>query len=367
MINNIDDIITSEKFPKIIYFFGEEEFLIEEALEKLIHYLCPSKDSKYDFDSFNALDVSTVNLKEEFSKNVVDSCSSYPFVNSKRVVVVRNFDELFAIGRTKKKDVKPSALKNYFDNPQDTTTLLLTGIGAKYKGLSAQMKSAKDRQKALTQIEKADFPFDIIFAKYEWMEFPKVYENGLLTWLIARFKANKKEINHEAAELLLAHCNPDLREINNEIVKVLLYVQERETITNQDVNFIVASSRVNNVFELQKQIGKKNLAKAVAITENILANDDKKMLIITIITTYFTKLWKLYEIASKESNQYKLAGIIGVSPFFVNEYLSALKNYSSAQLNKAFLAIAEAEEKMKSTSTNALYLFEKMYIDIMEN
>ncbi len=364
-MTDTDKLLKSGKFPKVLYIFGEEEFLIEEALEKILDRLCPDADSKYDYDSVNAQEAGSAQDKEEMQKNIASSCTAFPFVNARRVVTVRNFDNLFAAGRSKKK--KPSPLKSYLENPSDTTALILTGEGAKFKGLSLQMKSAKLRQKALTAIEKAAFPWDILLSKYEWMEFPKIYESRFFGWIVERFKLYGKEIKHEAAELLLAHCNPELREINNEIQKVLLYVQDRSTVTYQDVNFIVSSSRVNNVFELQKAVGKRDIAKTAAITENILSNDDKRMLILTILTTYFTKLWKLSDIAGRESNNYKLAGAIGVSPFFVSEYLDALKNYPPGLLDNAFTAIAEAEEILKSSSTNSLYVLENMYLKIMDN
>ena len=54
MIESIDTLIKSRDFPHVFLLFGEENFLLEEAYDKLIKTLCPDENSKYDLEVFAA-------------------------------------------------------------------------------------------------------------------------------------------------------------------------------------------------------------------------------------------------------------------------------------------------------------------------
>ena len=356
-MTSINEILKQKQFPPVYMMFGEEEFLVEEAYLKLIAGIHERNPVNYDFDVIDG-DETTV-------EKIVDICKSYPFIAEQRTVVVKNFEKLFA-GRGSKKTEQTSPLAKYLESPSPFTFLIIITSEDSINGVAGYKSNVKATAKAEKIMTGAKFPYHTLLSKYHWIEFPKVYESDFPGWISNRLKELGKTINHEAAQLIVADTNPDLRSINNEVQKLLLYVQDKKSITLDDVHFIVGQSREHNVFELQKAVGRRDLAETLFILENMLATDRQEMLILTIMTRYFITLWKMIELSREFPNQFQLAGKAGVSPYFVNDYLDTLRKFSAEEIEAALIRICTAEEEFKSTNASTIYILQKMFLDILQ-
>ncbi|MFH1051505.1 MAG: DNA polymerase III subunit delta [bacterium] len=357
MMTSVENIISEKKYPKIIFLFGEEEFLLEESYEKLLSYLL-SKDKSYSEFEIKDGEVDTLN-------DIISSCNIFPFISKRRVVAVNNFDKFF-VGRVSKKTEQSSPIASYLKSPQDTTVLILKGNVKKLNGLSTAMASKTNKAKAEKILSGAGFPYSILLNNYDWIEFPKVYDNQIPSWVTKRLKSFGKNISPEAASMLVIYTNPNLRDLSSEIDKILLYIGDRKEINADDINFLIGENRDYNVYELQKAVGKRDLPLALKILENMLSTDRKEMLIMTVLINYFTALFKLIEESVTYPDRYKLAGSLGVNPMFVPEYLAVLKVYSPEEIENAFQHLTETDKMLKSTSTDSIYVMQKMLIKIMD-
>ncbi len=354
-MTSVDSIIKSGKVPSILLIFGEEEFLIEEAVAKLTKFLCPTELSLYDYDLLDGEDTSQM--------VIAGKAQSYPMASERRVIVVKRFEKLFS-GKSKKPE-KNSPLAAYFNNPSPMTVLVLAAQTDTLAGISNSIKSIK-LDNSDKQIEKAKFPYNVLLSKYEWIEFPKIYESNYPTWMNQRIKSFGKTIDPEALALLLAQTPPSLRDINNEIDKIVLYLQDRKNITLNDVTNIAGSSRAFNVFELQNAIGLKDLNKSLKILYNMLDGERQEMLIITMLTRYFLAIWKLQEEFQKTQGP-ALAGKIGVSPYFLKDYQAAAKKYNPAQINNAIISLCNTDLELKSSGSDNLLSMQSLITNIIEN
>jgi DNA polymerase-3 subunit delta len=358
MIENIGQLFENKELPPILLFFGEEDFLIEEAYKKLLDLICPDESSRYELEIFDIEE-----MKPSLAiDNIMDSCNNLPFLSKRRTIIIKRFENLFS-GRTSAKSNEYVKFQSYMESPQDTTFLVLLSVDDKLKGFA---NAFKNKAKFDKLVKDAKFPYDSLIEKHEWLEFPKVYESEMPQWVSKRIKETGKKIEPEAVELLVAQTNPSLRELSSEIEKLLIYTDGKEEISIEDVHFVIGSSRVNNIFELQKAIGKRRLPEALKTLGNMLEADRQEMLIMTMLTRYFFALWKLIEESGKTSNQFQLATKAGISPYFVNEYLQALSYYSPSEIENAFSIMCETDEKLKSVSVDSLYLMQDMLIRIMK-
>lgn len=356
MIESIDTLIKSRDFPHVFLLFGEENFLLEEAYDKLIKTLCPDENSKYDLEVFAA--------QESDIEKVVSAASSYPFVSERKVIVVKDFHKYFERGSKTSED---SSFGRYLKSPQPSTVLVLKGHVPKFKNLSNDLKNPKKKASAEKSIAKAKFPYNLIFQKHEWMEFPKIWEDRFPAWAQDRLKKAGITADEEACQVLVSSINPTLWDLKNEIDKLVIYLDDRRQLTKEDVFFIVGSNRSYNVFELQKAVGQRDISKSIHILENILKEDKSKdVLVLATLSRFFIILFKLLEETKESNNNYVLAGKVGVFPNFVAEYLGAMRRFGASKINKSIIEITEAEEKIKSTSTDTLYLLTDLLIRIIE-
>ena len=136
MLDNISQLNKLKELPSILLMFGEEDFLLDEALEKLLETLVPNEEAKFDFEMLDG-DDSTY-------ERITDSCTAYPFISPRRVVVVRNFDKITDKGGSKKNSENPSFNK-YLALPQTTTILILVSKSESIQGISSDLKSNSRR------------------------------------------------------------------------------------------------------------------------------------------------------------------------------------------------------------------------------
>jgi len=184
-------------------------------------------------------------------------------------------------------------------------------------------------------------------------------------WALSEFKKAGREIEPGVVELLLAHTNLNLREIYQEIQKVLLYTKNKDMVGTDDIASSLGTSRIYNVFELQKAVGARNLARSIEIMQKMLENEKQEVLIVTILSRFFVALWKLDEVIQKNNNQFVIASTVGINPYFVNEYSDSLRRYNPKEVEKAINLLTVIDEKLKSSQTSPKYLLEEFFVQMM--
>ena len=347
MSKSIDEII--KKKSPIIFLFGQEEFLIGEALEKLINSYFPNKKNTYDFDLLDGGEID--------ERTIVERCSSFPMMSEKRLVVVKNTEKLFT-GRSKKAD-RNSSLAKYLSSPSVFSTLVFVAFIDTFSGIGAGL-AGKNKAKFEKMIEQAKYPYNILLKNYDWIEFPKLYDNQIITWIRERFKIYGKQISQEAANLLFALTSGELRDIANEVEKICLFVGDSKEITLDDISKVTGNRRTNNVFELQKAIGVKNIALANEILFNMLATERQEMLIITMLTRYFIAIWKVQELLQKTKDSKEIADAIGVNSYFIKDYIEPAKIYSNKATENAIISLCEADFELKSSGGNNILTLQNL-------
>jgi DNA polymerase-3 subunit delta len=356
MYLSIDDAIKNNHIPNIYLIFGEEEFLRDEAQTKLIHSLVKTEYDSYNFDVFEGDSVSLSKL--------LDVCRSYPMMSEKRIVVIKRFEKFFS-GRQSKKSIDNSPFKKYLENPSPQTVLIINAEIDKAKDFVKNVKGNAFNSVGEGKLKALKFPFFELISNHAWDEFPKIYDNEYPRWIKKRFKLLGKDIDDDAANLLAMQVRSSLRDLSNEIDKLCIYIDKKSKITSDDIHNLIGSTKEFNVFELQKAIAEKNLAKSIYILNKMLANERQEMLIIAILTKFFITLYKLIDEKNSGKDENQLAMSIGVMRFQLNEFLGALKKYKPEEIDKCFWIISETDFKLKSGLSNSLYIMQEMLVKII--
>ena len=113
-----DSLETSLKHGKLdpVYFlFGEEEFLIEEALDRIVAATVDESTRSFNYDLLHGTDITT--------NEIIERASAYPVMADRRVVVVKDIDRTFSL-RGKPDEHSPFA--RYLASPSPTTLLVMT-------------------------------------------------------------------------------------------------------------------------------------------------------------------------------------------------------------------------------------------------
>ncbi len=216
---------------------GEETWLADEALGKLLRELLPESERDLNLDVLDA--------GEAPVQDIIAKCDTFPFFGARRVVVVRMRDERdFRTGGLE-------ALAAYVEQAPPPSTLIV---------VAEKLDRRRRLFTALQRIARI-----IPCRRMDPEELPR--------WVRTRVAAAGKTIVPEAAEGLVMLVGGNLRELATEIDKLVAYVGARRTIGVADVREVTSHVAEATVFELMDAVGLRQTERALRLLQVVLAEE----------------------------------------------------------------------------------------------
>jgi len=316
--------INKKNFAPVYLFYGTEQFLIEKFVQDIIKNILEPGNEDFNFDILYGNEVD--------GNQILNIAMSYPMMAEKRVVLVKNIQQL--------KTASLELLIKYINNPSKTTCLLLTcnSLGNKY----------------IKEIDKVCTSFD---AK-------PLYDYKIPEWIQDYLAEKKLTITTEALRLLHASTGNSLQNLSMEIEKILLNLGDREQIETADVEAIVGTSKQYNVFELCDSVGFKRLQVSIRILNHLLQIGESPGLIISMLNKHFTRLLITKELIGHKTNEQEIAQTLKVHRYFVKNYIKQAGFFNNHQLKKAFSILLETDELLKSSNQKPKLLLELLLLKL---
>jgi DNA polymerase-3 subunit delta len=247
----------------------------------------------------------------------------------RQLVMVKEAQEITDLGQEKSR----AALLQYVQKPLLSTILV---FAHKNKKLDSRTNVGKE-------LDKKDY----------LIESKKMYDNQLPKWISEVVKEKGHTIGDKAAIVLSEYIGNDLNRINNELDKLLINFQNKVEINEDIIAKYVGISKEYNTFELQSAIAIKNILKANRIINYFEANPKNNPLIpiIALLFGYFSKLMLIHQ--SKDKSKGVIASILKLNPFFVDEYLTAAKNYPIDKVVRVIAYLRTADLQSKGVGSTA--------------
>ena len=293
----------NKKFKPLYWLEGEEPFFIDEVVDYAEHNILNESEAQFNLTIFYGKDADWT--------NVINACMGYPMFGDRKVVLLKEAQQMKDIDR----------LENYVQKPLASTVFV---VSYKDKKLDARTKFSK----AVKQ-------------HGELLSTKKIYDNQLPEWTSEMIAAKGLTIQSNALSILVDHIGNDLSRLKNEVEKISINLNKRKNITEDDIENYVGVSKEFNVFELQDAISQKNLPKAIRIIQYFGANPKAGpvQLILPTLYNYFSKIYT----AAAELNlsEATLKPLFYNNPFAVKQAIVAINNYGYSGTEKILLLLHE--------------------------
>ncbi|MBU2951928.1 DNA polymerase III subunit delta [Tamlana agarivorans] len=303
---------------KPIYFLmGEEPYYIDRISDYIEQTILSEEERGFNQMVLYGRDVSV--------EDVIGHAKRFPMMAEHQVVIVKEAQDL---SRTIEK------FAAYAANPQPTTILV---INYKYKKL--------DKRKALY---KAINKVGVVF------ESKKLYENQVSDWIRRVLASKKYTITPKAAQMLVEFLGTDLSKINNELEKLQIILPKETQITPEHIEENIGISKDYNNFELRKAVGERNTVKIYKIVKYFAENpkDNPMVVTVSLMFNFFSQLLHFHGLSDKSPRH--VAQALKVNPYFVNEYITAGKNYPMRKVSAVVATLREFDVKSKGVGSNAV-------------
>jgi DNA polymerase III subunit delta len=302
------------KFKPVYWLEGEEEYYIDQVMEYAEHKILSEAEAGFNLTVFYGKDADWT--------AVINACRRYPMFAERQVVLLKEAQQMRDIDK----------LEAYIEKPLISTVFVVSYKEKKVDGRSKLAKLLKD--------------------KAELFSTKKMYDSQLPEWTSELVRSKGYTIAQKALLLLVDHIGNDLSRINNEVDKLLVNLTGRNTITEDDIEKYVGVSKEYNVFELQDAFAKKDKTKAIRIIQYFESNPKAApiQLILPSLYNFFSKAYMVFGQQSRDEKT--VAAAIGVSPYFVKDYLAAARNYNYEGIENGLLLLHAYN--LKSIGVNSI-------------
>ncbi len=261
---------------------------------------------------------------------VLNAVCSYPFLSDKRLVIVKGMISWITrkgAGETGKKAAEQ--LINALPTLPDYARLVL--------------------------VERQTLPDSNKFIK-QARDLPNGYEKAFSVskdstgWILKRAKDEyHTEIERQAAEALATVTANDLRRADNELIKLVSYVDGARPITEDDVALLTPYVAETRVFDMVDALAEGRANAALHMLHRLLAEkDEDPFRVYGMIVRQFRLLLTGKEFLATGGFPNQMAENLGMNPYVAKKITQQSRAFTLAQLERIYRVLLENDIKMKT-------------------
>ena len=305
--------LKARHFSPIYILMGDESYYIDKISDYIAEHVLRPEERDFNQTVVFGSDIS--------ASQIVDSAKAFPMMAEKRVVIVKEAQNL--------KGTEP--LVKYFKQPVVSTVLVL-----------CHKNGSIDKRKKI--IPAAQVGGAVIF------ESKKLYERELPGFITSYFMQHEITIEQKAAQMIADHVGADLHRLTSELDKILISFSEVDRmVTPEIVEKEIGVSKDFNAFELRSAIIQRDVYKANLITKYFDNNPKAGSLFsfLPMLFSYFENLMIAFY-SPNRSNENALVQFLELrNGWAAKDYLTGMRNYSGMKTMQIISKIREIDAKSK--------------------
>ncbi len=329
---------------------GEDEFSRTLQLDKL--------RSKMGDPQFADLNISHLDGRKVSLGELVHACDAVPFLSDKRMVIVEGLLARLEPRRRKGGDEEAkeegeddddadlvAGLKAYLEHVPESTRLV-------FLETKTLAKSNPILKHALGKGEGA------IVKEYQP---PKT--SALPHWIKKRVAEKGGAIEEDAAGELAMHVGADLRLLDNEIDKLLVYCGPA-AVRGDDIRALVASVRETNIFELVDAIGARETTQALKLLHDMLDQNAAPLYLLTMIHRQFRLLIQAKDLTARGLAPAAIAQKTKQNSFVMEKVAKQAHKFTMPQLEATYDKLLDADLAIKTSRSDPIVALDTLVIDL---
>ncbi|MBQ0058402.1 MAG: DNA polymerase III subunit delta [Lachnospiraceae bacterium] len=300
--------IKAGDIKRVYVLFGPEAYLRQAYRQRL----CRAVVS--DDDTMNRNVFSVIDTRQG---DIIEQAETMPFFAEKRLIYVRD-SGLFKSGSDE--------LADYMSNLPDYVVIVFDEDEVDKK---SRLYKACDKNGRV-------------------VEFTALGEDDLRQYVAGTLGRGGKRITLANCNLLLERTGNDLGRINNELDKLVNYVDEREEVTKEDIELLVARELSDNVFDLVSAVSEHKKKLAISLYHDLLAKKEPPMKILSLIQRQFRQMLTISELYGDGLGRDAVAEQMHLSSFVVKKLSVISRSYKENALRAAVERCIALEEDVKN-------------------
>lgn len=299
--------------PTVYLFHGDDTLALEEAIEGLVKRQGDPANASMNTQRFST---DSADLAE-----VAQTCAAMPFLAERRIVI------LHRPGRWAGESERWARFQALLESLPASTALVLVE------------PSLLSEKSALLRWAQSRAPAALVrsYATPQGGDFDR--------WLIQRCEAKGGSIEPAAAQLLAELVGDDAERADQELAKVLDYVDYGRPIRPDDIEKLTAFHGQADVFEVVDALGRRDGRTALARLQRLLEDEDAHYIFYMVIRQFRMLL------RAREALDAGLAPaqVLSVHPVVLRKVTEQARNFSLDDLERIYHRLMEMDLAEKSS------------------
>jgi DNA polymerase-3 subunit delta len=332
-------------------FHGENQFSLQEKLVGLRRRLAGGDAAMADLNT-NILEGSRLTLGE-----LRHVCDAIPFLADRRLVIVHGLlSRLAPADRGQEEDAPPKEEQEWKRRALQELVDYLPRLAPTTRLIFVERETLHPNHPIL-EVAREQGKLKKGFIEH----FKLPGERDLPAWIQERARSTGGHLSSEATTALAALVGPDLRLLDIEIEKLLLYADDR-MVTSEDVQLLVSQAREAKIFDLMDCVGRRETGRALRLLHRLLDEGEPPLRLLAMLARQIRILIQLREIGERETDPSQVARQLKLHPYVVQKGLPQARNFDLAQLEAAHERVVQTDWAIKSGRSEAVLALDMLVV-----
>ncbi len=298
-------------------FYGDEEFLMQRALRRLVEYLREQTGE--------------APLKVVQESQEVDLAE---FLAQARVAPLWGAGQLLVLRRTEAYPAAAlKAILAYLEHPPPRAYVILLAEGLKARDL--------EKHPVFSRLQKEEAA----------LGFWRLREGELHQWLAREAQALGKNLTLAAAQRLVELVGENLAELAQKLTKLALYAGPEASLTPALVAQLASHSRTYNIFALVDTLGEAGVQRRLAALDHLLDLGEPPARILAMLARQLRLLIRVKESPGDLPTETRTRNL-NLPPGLLKKFAAQAARFSPDALHHHLLLLHQADRQLKTSTGN---------------
>lgn len=322
-------LIKENNFLNYYLFEGEEEYPKEKALNEL-----KKKVLNTDFYQMNE----TVLFNPDYEEFLA-AVETPPWMCERRFILIKE-SELLEKSASESK-TKEKIITSLSSIPETSIVIFyLRGKANKSKKL-----------------------FKDLDRKGRVVSFEPLTPQQLVKWVQNSFHKNGVAISDKNAEILVLRSGNELLALNNEIEKILSYINRETEVSSDAIKAVATESIEYKVFDLTDALFARNIKLCMELCSKFEFDGISPLLVIALLEKQYRQLLLIKLLSGKKEKE--MISQLELHPNIVRKITRLSESYSIAKLLHEYCLCIETELEIKSGKMSEQIALEKLLFELV--
>jgi DNA polymerase-3 subunit delta len=313
--------------PVVYLLHGDDEFAITRQIDELI--------ARMGDASLAAMNVTRLDGRSADLEELLSIASTMPFLARRRVVILEY--PLACLERTSDVEWRQSTLNRMAGLPETTALVLVE---------KRPLTDDRDRKKGKIHWLEA---WAAAAGSQVWgRQFSQPKGVLLGQWIQARARDLGGQFDLPAANALAGLVGGDSRRAEQEIEKLMAYVDYRRPVHIDDVRLLTADTSEMSIFDLVDAIGTRDEKLAFTLLQKLQEQEDS-VYIFSMVIRQFRLLLLARDLLERNTPETEVARLLGVHPFVAGKVSRQARQFTLPTLEVIYHHLLEIDLAIKTS------------------